>query len=105
MCPVLLIPLLRTFLFMQGQTGELVMKMKTKTKSNRLKLYIVEKIAEIFKLMGDLCVVIVTVELLFGFPVDDGKPIDVERLLYLICFSYFIAAVTTYIKIKLNRKF
>jgi len=64
----------------------------------------IEKVIEIFQLTGNLCVVIVTVELLFGFPVNDGKPIDVERLLCLICFSYFIADITTYIKIKLNSK-
>jgi len=78
--------------------------MKPQTKSNKLKSFILEKIAEICKLIGDLSVVIVIIELLFGFPVNDGKPIDIERLLYLVCASYFIAAVTTYIKIKLNRK-
>lgn len=78
--------------------------MKTNEKPNRLLLFIIEKIIEIFHLTGNLCVVIVTVELLFGFPVAKGNAIDVEKYLYLICCSYFIAAVTTYIKIKLNRK-
>jgi len=78
--------------------------MKTNEKPNKLLLFIIEKIIEIFQLTGNLCVVIVTVELLFGFPVSDGKPIDIEKFLYLICFSFFITAVTTYIKIKLNRK-
>lgn len=78
--------------------------MKTNKKTNKLLLFIIEKIIEIFHLTGNLCVVIVTIDLLFGFPVTDGNPIDIEKLLYLTCFSYFIAAVTTYIKIKLNRK-
>ena len=77
---------------------------KTNEKPNKLLLFIIEKIIVIFQLTGNVYVVIVTVELLFGFPVADGDSIDVEKLLYLSCFSYFIAAVTTYIKIKLNRK-
>jgi hypothetical protein len=78
--------------------------MKTNEKPNRLLLFIIEKIIEIFQLTGNLCVVIVTVDLLFGFPVTDGNSIDIEKFLYLICFSYFMVAVATYIKIKLNRK-
>lgn len=78
--------------------------MKANDKPNKILLFILEKIIEIFHLAGNLCVVIVTVELLFGFPVTDGNSIDVEKFLYLICFSYCIAAVTTYFTIKLNRK-
>ncbi len=88
-------------MYARHNIGALVMK--TNEKSNRLLLFIIEKIIEIFQLTGNLCLVIVTVELLFGFPVTDGNSIDVEKFLYLTCFSYFIAAVTTYIKLKLNR--
>jgi hypothetical protein len=89
-------------IYARHNIGALVMK--TNEKPNKLLLFIIEKIIEIFHLTGNLCVVIVTVELLNGFPVTDGKPIDIEKFLYLTCFSYFIVAVTTYCKIRLNCK-
>ena len=78
--------------------------MKTQQKPNRLLLFIIKEVINVFKLTGDICLVILMLELLFGLPTFDGNPRDVQSLIYLTCTSYFISVVTTYFKIKLNRK-
>lgn len=77
--------------------------MKTKNKPGRLKLYIFDEVINIIKLVGHFSIVILVIELLDGFPEATYDTVKVEKLIYLIIFSYSIIVIAPYLKRKLNK--
>lgn len=77
--------------------------MKTHNKPHRLKLYFIEQTEGIFELLSHIGIVIVTIELLAGFATI-CQSVEINKVMYVVVFSYFIRAIAMYFKLKLNNK-